>query len=164
METGVESPTWKPRVESGIEELRVGEDYIRAQRGASEPAREGHGPLGACLEQAAPRFPCSCWKGQRIQTHLLSGPPWCLPALLASRELPEGCNLIPVPLASPRFPRLKDKDRNIMITTVRSKIITIPSAGKKKKMRGCRLHLDKLKNLSPCAVSPLLYFIYSEFF
>ena len=31
-------------------------------------------------------------------------------------------------------------------------------------MRGCRLHLDKLKNLSPCAVSPLLYFIYSEFF
>ena len=126
METGVES---------GIGEPRVGEDDIRAQRGASEPAREGHGPLGACLEQAAPRFPGSCWKGQRIQTHLLSGPPWCLPALLASRELPEGCNLIPVPLASPRFPRLKDKDRNIMITTVRSKIITIPSAGKKKNER-----------------------------
>lgn len=80
METGVES---------GIEEPRVGEDYIRAQRGASEPAKGGAWSSRSLPGAGSTMFFLQLLEGQRIQTHLLSGPPWCLPALLASRELPE---------------------------------------------------------------------------
>ena len=75
--------------------------------------------------------PAAVGRARESKHILLSGPPWRLPAPLASRELPECCNLIPVP--HHKFPRIKEKDKNIMITTVRSKIITIPSAGKKRK-------------------------------
>ena len=44
-ESSSKKPEWRvqqeTRVGSGIEEPRFGEDYIRAQRGASEPAKGG---------------------------------------------------------------------------------------------------------------------------
>ena len=81
-----ESPTWKPRMESGYGGIHS-RGIIQGPRGELQNLpRERHGPVGAFLEEAAPSFPCSCLKGQRIQSR---SPPW--PTLASSCSASQGC-------------------------------------------------------------------------